>query len=408
MTAARERTAPHGHRDPHQDTAPDDEAGEGVRWTSPSAVPESQRQAFDELLPYCVPPGGHRCEHTDLATVVHYRPTADWPAARAEHLLAAAHARTARRQGAPRARFEQVATPAPTRPAPAGHRRVGTGLEVGPGASARLLRALDTVLLDLALDSGADEYTAPHLVDWSTVERAGYTRSFPQNLLAAAEVGPDLAALDRFAAAPDRAARRAELVPGGAVLAPAVCLHLFAALADRPLPAPVRATARAGCARRELPSAASATRLTAFTMREIVYVGDAAGARAFRDDMLERLESLARAVGLPCRLETANDPFFTPDRVDYLAFQSAYEVKHELRARLPHGAPDVAVASVNLHQQHFGTGFGIDGPDGAAYSACIGFGLERWAHWIRAHTGDDPADWPAPLREAAAARREPA
>ncbi|MFD7982706.1 hypothetical protein ACFV4M_04915 [Kitasatospora indigofera] len=213
MTAARERTAPHGHRDPHQDTAPDDEAGEGVRWTSPSAVPESQRQAFDELLPYCVPPGGHRCEHTDLATVVHYRPTADWPAARAEDLLAAAHARTARRQGAPRARFEQVATPAPTRPAPAGHRRVGTGLEVGPGASARLLRALDTVLLDLALDSGADEYTAPHLVDWSTVERAGYTRSFPQNLLAAAEVGPDLAALDRFAAAPDRAARPADRRP---------------------------------------------------------------------------------------------------------------------------------------------------------------------------------------------------
>ncbi|WP_371477005.1 hypothetical protein [Kitasatospora sp. NBC_00315] len=386
--------------------APPADAPAEVGWTAPGPVPESQRRAFDELLPYCVPPGGHRCEHTDRATVVHYRPTADWPAERAAELLAAAHARTARRQGAPRARFEQDGARSPAGPAPARHRIVGTGLEVGATASARLQRALDTVLLELALDSGAEEYTAPHLVDWSTIERAGYAKSFPQNLLAAAEVGPDLAALDRFAAATDRAARRAELVPGGAVLAPAVCLHLFAALADRVLDAPVVATARAGCARRELPSAVSATRLTAFSMREIVYVGDAAGARAFRDDMLERLESLARALGLPCRLETASDPFFTPDRVDFLAFQAAYEVKHELRARMPDGAPDVAVASVNLHQQHFGTGFGIDRPDGdAVYSACIGFGLERWAHWIRAHLGDDPADWPAPLRGAAAPGR---
>lgn len=375
-------------------------------WTAPAPVPESQRRAFDELLPYCVPPGGHRCEHTAHGTVVHFRPTGDWSTARTGELLAAAHARTVRRQGAPRARFEQSGTlrRAPSA-APAPHRIVGTGLEVGTGAAARLVRALDTVLLGLALDSGAEEYTAPHLVDWSTIERGGYARSFPQNLLAAAEVGPDLAALDRFAAAPDREARQAELVPGSAVLAPAVCLHLFAALADRALAEPLVATARAGCARRELPTAVSATRLTSFTMREIVYVGDAAGARAFRDTMLRQLEHLAHGIGLPCRLETANDPFFTPDRVDYLAFQSAYEVKHELRALLPGGESDTAVASVNLHQQHFGTGFGIKGPDGDAYSACVGFGLERWAHWIRAYAGDDPADWPAPLREAAGPER---
>jgi hypothetical protein len=96
-------------------------------------------------------------------------------------------------------------------------------------------------------------------------------------------------------------------------------------------------------------------------------------------------------------------PFFTKARRDFLSFQAAYEVKHELCVRLPgRSEEEVAVSSINLHQQYFGTGFGIRGLDGsAAYSACVGFGLERWARWIHAHAGDDPANWPDPVREAA-------
>jgi seryl-tRNA synthetase len=175
-----------------------------------------------------------------------------------------------------------------------------------------------------------------------------------------------------------------------------VCLHLFAAAADRRLDTPFVATARQSCGRHE--AAASTTRLWSFTMREIVYIGDAAGALAFRDEVLLATQDLAQEIGLPCRLVPAADPFFTRLRGDLTRYQDSFDLKYELVGRMPGEADPVAITSINLHQQHFGKGFAIYSSDGrAAASACIGFGLDRWAHWLNAYLGNDPAGWPPAL-----------
>ncbi len=59
-----------------------------------------------------------------------------------------------------------------------------------------------------------------------------------------------------------------------------------------------------------------------------------------------------------------------------------------------------ACCSFNFHQEHFGTAFGIQTPDGkAANTACLGFGLERVVMAIFQTHGFDPGAWPAVVRE---------
>jgi seryl-tRNA synthetase len=65
------------------------------------------------------------------------------------------------------------------------------------------------------------------------------------------------------------------------------------------------------------------------------------------------------------------------------------------------GPEPTAVASFNLHRDHFGTTFGILLADGTlAHTACVGFGHERIVLALLTTHGFDPATWPAEVRRA--------
>jgi seryl-tRNA synthetase len=58
-----------------------------------------------------------------------------------------------------------------------------------------------------------------------------------------------------------------------------------------------------------------------------------------------------------------------------------------------------ACVSLNYHQDHFASRFGIRTASGAlAHSACIGFGMERIALALFKKHGLDPASWPPSVR----------
>ncbi|MEK8169964.1 gamma-glutamyl-gamma-aminobutyrate hydrolase family protein [Streptomyces sp. M19] len=262
--------------------------------------------------------------------------------------------------------------------------RIGPGLYVGGPKTARLVRALDRLFGDLAIRLGAEEYTVPAMVPWSTLEKADYTHNFPQHVTATSVVRPDLDALDRFSAAEDHRAREAELEIAPVVLAPAVCVSLFERFGGARLTEPLTLTATGRCSRYEGQSDTSPTRLWSFSMREIVFLGDRPAARAFREAAIEEMVRLSTELALPCRVAPAGDPFFTKERPELANFQAAMDVKYELVGRMAHDGKAVAVSSLNYHNQHFGKGFEIDFGDRPAFSVCLGFGLERWAEWLSA------------------------
>ncbi|GIJ35898.1 hypothetical protein ACIBQ2_07050 [Micromonospora sediminimaris] len=371
-------------------------------WQADVRLTPDGRRCFDDLLPYCLDEAwSWECDHADQLTVVYH--VDDNAAEKIGQRLTEALER-ARVVPDRQARIVYDSWSADVAPVTGAEGRpdrvaVGPGLAVhGPGP-ARLVRALDGLFLRLARGWGADEYLVPHLVAWETIERAGYARTFPQHLTTCAVVASDLPALDRFARARTAADRRAELREAPVAVAPTVCLHLFAALSGTRLTEPLIATARQSCGRYEAGTTDEVTRLWSFDMREVIYVGDRAGARRFRDRALTDLTEVVRELGLPARIGSANDPFFTDSRADLASYQSTWDLKQEVCGRMAGSGAAVAVSSVNLHQQHFGQGFAMTEATGAtASSACVGFGMDRWLHWIHGYLGDDPQQWPAILR----------
>jgi seryl-tRNA synthetase len=184
------------------------------------------------------------------------------------------------------------------------------------------------------------------------------------------------------------------------LLSPAVCYHLYFSLADKPLPGGrVVATAVGNCFRYESTNLTSLERLWNFTMREVIFVGDKDFVLDNREASRSYMQTIFEEIGLAYRVESANDPFFIGEFRKQAAFQSAFQLKYEIRARLPFKNSTLAVGSYNYHQDFFGRNLNIALPDGSpAHTGCTAFGLERMAFAFLAQYGLDPQNWPTPVR----------
>lgn len=272
------------------------------------------------------------------------------------------------------------------------------------GPALALYNYLDKVILTIARDVHATEASFPSLMSLDTLEEANYLASFPHHLTTAAPVAADIDKISDFVSHAQK--KRPELLPNCAepthVLAPTVCLHAYHALRHRKL-APgelVALTALGQCFRHERNRLDFAGRLWNFTMREIVFVGTPEKIEKGRADVLAATHSWLDSLGMAYALETATDPFFVSGHAAQSFFQLTNRTKLELRMEVE--GRELAVGSFNYHRDHFGKSFGIrqQDDDGAAHSACVGFGLERLLLGFLAQLGTNMETWPKPLQDA--------
>lgn len=237
-------------------------------------------------------------------------------------------------------------------------------------------------LLAVAWDAEPERH--PSTLPSGVLAKTGYLRSFPHQATFA--VGLDQARLGDFAEDPDQDPRPA-LAPVTEILTPAACYHLYPARAGQALPGPLYLTTVNTCYRREqeyLPL----RRQWSFTMREIVCLGTRAEAAQFARRTSEAVRRLCELAGLPAGWQQATDPFFRPAQNPAYLMQKLTPVKHEVL----YG--DLAIASSNLHFEHFGEAFGITRHGQPASSACVAFGIERWLFAITDAHGGGPGSWP--------------
>src|SRR5919202_3753975 len=100
------------------------------------------------------------------------------------------------------------------------------------GKALALLRRIDRLIAARCAAETSDEWAVPAAMPPALLERAQYFASFPQWLTLASHLTDDAATLERVArsGAPARSAGRAAS-PATAALPPAVCYHVYAALA---------------------------------------------------------------------------------------------------------------------------------------------------------------------------------
>ena len=216
--------------------------------------------------------------------------------------------------------------------------------------------ALDGEVEWIARELGARAMHFPLLIRRASLERAGYTESFPHLLMSAVAMAGDTAWC----------------------LSPAVCYHAYELLAGRTLAHPQTLTARGTCFRAECETSPGIRQIE-FEMRELVCLGPPDWLTAQVTVAVDRLTTLARRFGLHGEWEPAEDPFFLPAAAGKALMQRLLGVKDEYRSG------GVALASVNRHGTFFGERFSIRCNDGTPiHSACIAVGLDRWSAQVSA------------------------
>ncbi len=210
---------------------------------------------------------------------------------------------------------------------------------------------------------GGDEQHWPVLIPAATLRRAGYYESFPQLLMTAA-----------FCESPETDPEA--LSPSAWCLSPAVCYHAYAALEGRTLTNGVKLGARGHCFRNEARDQLSpGRRQIEFQMRELILIGAPEWIEAELARIPDEIEQLATTRGLHGAWQAAGDPFFLPKAQGKAHMQRLLKTKSEFCL-----GGGLAIASINRHGAFFGERFSIALPDAQpAHSACIAFGLDRWA-----------------------------
>jgi len=271
---------------------------------------------------------------------------------------------------------------------------VAPGVTALRGDAAALLRALEHAISDLCRLETFDDWRVPPAIDFATLSRAEYFASFPHWLTLASHLRDEEDTLCRVAERGEPAVLREASAPPQAALNPAVCYHVYSALADTVIDSARLVTVQSECWRHEGRRHATLERGWAFTMREIVCIGSDDDARAFLERSTDRVTALARALDLHPTVALATDPFFAPSARAKHVLQRLKELKRELL--LPVSASSaIAASSFNLHDTFFGEAFDIRLSDGRpATTACVAFGLERWLLAFLVRYGPEAASWP--------------
>lgn len=276
-----------------------------------------------------------------------------------------------------------------------------TGAEGVYGYSATyqgIVAAIDRSITKL----GCGAYEAvqfPPILARPTFDRTGYLQSFP-DLMGSVHVfrGGDREHRELCERYQDGTSWPELLEPAGVVLSSAACHSLYPLCTGRLPEEGRRYEIQNWCFRHE-PST-DPSRMVAFRMHELVYIGDPDVAQIHRDSMLSNGLELLGSFGLPMHAVPANDPFF--GRVGNILASAQLEDNLKIEGVTPICSQErpTAIISGNCARDHFGEPFQIETHDGqVAHSSCVAFGIDRITLALLHRHGLDPARWPATVRD---------
>jgi seryl-tRNA synthetase len=263
----------------------------------------------------------------------------------------------------------------------------------------KVLEAFNALISRISAADGAEICTFPPVIDRRILERVKYMDSFP-----------DLCgAVCSFMGNEPQARALSERINSGkswgdalgmtqVVLNPAACYPLYPTLTGV-IPDGGRIVTMLTWVFRHEPSR-EPTRMQSFRVREFVRIGSMDEVVSWRDMWLARGVELLLSLGLDAKPDVASDPFFGRGGKMMAVNQKEQKLKYEVLVPVNSVEKPTAVCSFNFHQQHFGSTFAILTPDGdAAYTACLGFGLERVVMALFKAHGFEIDRWPSAVRQ---------
>jgi len=258
----------------------------------------------------------------------------------------------------------------------------------------RVLEAFNELVSRISRGDNAESCTFPPVIDRRILERVKYMDWFPELCGAVCSfMGNEVQAraLSERVAAGQPWNDTLEMTQ--VALNPAACYPLYPTLTGV-LPDGGRIITMLNWVFRHEPSH-EPTRMQSFRVREFVRVGNMEDVVAWRDMWLARGVELLRSLGLDATPDVASDPFFGRGGKIMAVNQKDQKLKYEVLVPVNSIDKPTAVCSFNFHQQHFSSTFGIMQSNGeVAYTACLGFGLERVVMALFKQHGFEVQAWP--------------
>jgi hypothetical protein len=282
---------------------------------------------------------------------------------------------------------------------------VGQGHVILRGVAAELLSLIDTKVNAFARSFQAELEFYPATILCKTLDRIHHFTSFPEHIDFVAHLKGDLKVLNKFSDECREhgwspALHEGRMGENDFAICPSCCYHCYEGMENWQLDASGRCvTVTVTCHRYEGANHRTMTRLRAFTMREVVWVGHPRFVVEGRAKAEELIVQWAKDWELVGSFETANDMFFTQDYAVKASFQRQQQAKKELKLLIPFEKQSISVFSSNFHAMTFGKAFNITLSGRPATSGCIGWGYERWVYAIFSQFGLDWKQWPAQLKE---------
>ena len=283
---------------------------------------------------------------------------------------------------------------------------VGQGHVILRGLAAQVLSLIDAkVQREFANHFRAELELYPSTILSRTLDRCAHFTSFPEHIDFVSHLKEDLEVLNTFAGGCREHGWSPQLHDGRMALSdlaisPSCCYHCYEGMEGWKLDAPGRCvTAILACHRYEGSNHRSLSRLRAFTMREVVFIGQPRYVIEARAKAEEIIIKWAKDWELACTFETANDMFFTQDFAVKASFQRLRQAKKELRLQLPGENQSLSVFSSNFHAVTFGKAFNITIDGRPVTTGCVAWGMERWVYALFSQFGFEPREWPVALRE---------
>jgi seryl-tRNA synthetase len=281
---------------------------------------------------------------------------------------------------------------------------VGRGLFVLQGQFLKLFQYFNEYWRKKALDLGAVEQDNPAVWPARLYRDINYIAEFPHQIILASPVKQHNADLTAMAQkyskenAFDHIDITEHMAPSDFGLQSAVCDICYYVLRGKTGFENTLFTTYNKVFRNECSETNSLDRLTSFSVRDIMFVGDQEFVMHQRQKMIELAIEFLAWLDLDSSIAAANDPFFTDESMIKAVYQNASELKYELLVKLPFSGKELAVGSINLHQDFFGQAFDITLPNGGfVWSGCLGIGFERIVYALYAQYGTESDSWPAHL-----------
>lgn len=250
----------------------------------------------------------------------------------------------------------------------------GPGLYIFKGPLVQILDVINNEVLKITDSLNAERCEVPTLISWENAKRSEYLKSF-SNLALMMKTHED------------------EHGHFKGIACPSICYHYFSAMHKKTVKSNFCVTVKGCVTRNEKDEKDDLSRLTNFTVRDIVFYGTKEYLTESLSIMKEKATQLfADKFDLSFSVMTANDPFFGNDEEvqEKVEAQLFLQSKYEFQAELPFKGTTLSIGSINNHGQIFYDRFDIKSAEpGLRFSGCVGWGYERILFAILAQKGLD-------------------